>query len=360
MMKTITQLLHITFVLFLSSLADSFSSNLFKIQRHRLPQRKICLNLTKNKNNEHDSCKNIWLHKNNVETLCKEISSTPALVCDVTYYENSVNDDHETVLRESFYRINPHIIATSAKETKQFVDTLYQENPIPQETIKPIEVCTTQTLRWCDAFVQELNLCPWAKLSLQSNNAIRIKILKESMGIDAMEEIIRLSADELIELTDNSHVDMLVAITFVVAIPDTEKYQSSVEEMENQEHEYGFDFQEFYAFATDLEDRLFDEADEAYEEAEETGEDLDVKPVGDEITIAPFHPKWKFGDSEMEGKNPLNYEKMSPYPTISLVRTQVITQAGEEATERIGDLNKETLLKTGAENLSTIYNRDVL
>lgn len=317
--------------------------------------------MTTNKNNEHDSCKSIWLNKNDFKTLCKEISSRSDLVCDVTYYENNVDEDnHETVLRESFYRINPHIIAKSAKETKQLVDSLIQEKTIPQETIKPIEVCTAQTLRWCDAFVQELNLCPWAKLSLQSNNAIRIKILKESMGIDAMEEIIRLSADELIELTDNSHVEMNVAITFVVAIPDTERYQSSVEEMENQKHEYGFDFQEFYAFATELEDRLFDEADEAYEEAEEKGEDLDVQPIGDEITIAPFHPKWKFGDSEMEGKNPLNYEKMSPYPTISLVRTQVITQAGEEATERIGDLNKETLLETGAEKLRVIYNRDVL
>jgi len=56
----------------------------------------------------------------------------------------------------------------------------------------------------------------------------------------------------------------------------------------------------------------------------------------------------------------LNYEKMSPFPTVSLVRTSVIVEAGEEATIRIGQHNKEKLTEYGSQRLGALYRENVL
>ncbi len=280
----------------------------------------------------------VWLSKKRFEAVCKEMNASleefSSLHADVTCF----NDDNEP----SIYRL-----------TKQ--SSLIQNNVIKRNmTVTPQESyreATEQTLRWCSEFVQKLDLCPWAKLSLQSKNAIRIKIVEQGKaGLQGMEHVIRESASELIQLTDNEIVDMNAGITFVIALPN-----------ENSYHLNQFRFENFYGFATDLEDKLFHEADEANEEND--GETHDIL-IGDEITMAPFHPDWFFtsedDDIQVSGENPLDYEKMSPFPSISLVRTKVIEQAGEEATRRIGSQNEETLHSFGSKKLEKLYNENVL
>jgi hypothetical protein len=72
----------------------------------------------------------------------------------------------------------------------------------------------------------------------------------------------------------------------------------------------------------------------------------------DDVIIAPFHPSWEFGspsagDYTAENANPeacLDYEKRSPYPLVTLVSTGVVEKAGMAVTEAIGEHNKEVLM----------------
>jgi Protein of unknown function (DUF1415) len=60
----------------------------------------------------------------------------------------------------------------------------------------------------------------------------------------------------------------------------------------------------------------------------------------DDGIVAPFHPDWVFAGEPQS----LQYEKRSPYPTVTLVSTRVVDKAGEEATKQIGTQNEKTLL----------------
>jgi len=105
------------------------------------------------------------------------------------------------------------------------------------------------------------------------------------MGTDAMEQLIRDSAHELIDLADSGEVDINVGITFVIAIGN--------DDSDSGAGRPAFDFKEFYAFVIDLEDRMFDEADTAFEKTD-VSEDvfMPMDPLfGDKVTIAPFHPE---------------------------------------------------------------------
>lgn len=290
----------------------------------------------------------IWLSHKELERLSHELNQShekvASLHADVTYHNND-NDNDNT---PSQYRLNKY-------------SKLLQTHP--HISMTPIRVpphdaqeATEKTIRWCSEFVQELHLCPWAAKTLQSQNGIRIKIIHQTNGLEGMERVIRESAHELIQLTDeeSGDVDINVGITFVVALPT-----------EHPGHNREFQFQGFYDFCTDLEDRLFDEADEEHETREAGLTDMtDDFLIGDEITIAPFHPNWSFSTGGYEidtaEENPLDYEKKSPYPTISLVRTSVIQGAGEEATGRIAIHNEKILQDFGAKRLKKLYDENVL
>ena len=291
------------------------------------------------------------------------------------------------------------------------------------QNIRDAEQISSTTLRWCQDFVASLDLCPWAKLSLASHEtAIRIKVMRQEEGLDEMENVVRQSAAELVRVTGGASseeeekedadgsllvVDPNVAITFVVAAPrfshdDYETLELLSSDVDS--HEADFEFEPFYEFAVDLEERLLEEVEmeEEMEQQQSTRritqsdnweEDL-TSMLGDEITIAPFHNHWFFAplsndevsgiDGEGDGattssnfekeyfdnnnepntsntiENPLNYEKRSPYPTISLVRTSAIMKAGVEATERIGSNNEKTLMGLGSHLLGQLFREKVL
>ncbi len=345
-----------------------------------------------------------------------KISKASSLFADVAYYfqcegggdlndetKNGNQQDNLPIFAPSLYRLNPRLLqhkimkmgvtVTSTPTPSNPDPNPNPDTPISQKDLRDIEEATERTYRWCKNFVEHLNLCPWAKLSLQSSNAIRIKIIHQDItcsgregiiqGIDAMEQIIRDSALELMELTDENdghefehghghghgqlhgHVDANVGITFVIAIPRTGNES-------NHRHMWDFEFEQFYDFCIGLEDQLLDEAEDYLDESTPQAEAQDsvvpasasvsadrARTIGDEITIAPFHPDWSFASSS-SSRNPLDYEKKSPYPTISLVRSSVIIKAGEEATGRIGIHNEEVLQKYGCDELEELYQKGVV
>jgi len=290
---------------------------------------------------EHNQFDPIWLAPDDMKALSEvtkiATETLSAVHSDATYYQKS--------LEPAMYRINRRNDDKGLLKSIAGIESTAAPPPLAQDAAE-------KTIRWCSDFVQTLNLCPWAKKSLQSNNAIRIKIMPQSMGTDAMEQLIRDSAHELIDLTDSGEVDINVGITFVIAIGNDD----------SDAGEPAFDFEEFYAFVIDLEDRMFDEADAAHEYLDDS-EDvfMPMDPLfGDKVTIAPFHPEWFFAGEGEGDENPLNYEKKSPFPTVSLVRTSTIVQAGEEATRRIGEHNEEILTEYGSKRLSTLYRENVL
>lgn len=354
----------------------------------------------------------VWLTYAELKKLADGMNETleyvAAVHADVAFYNtnidnnnnNSGDDDDDDEPnggnyedKPTIYRLNrystllqkPTTTPSSSSSSTLLRDILHNTSSITSTTkssqSKKAQHITDTMTRWSTKFVQELNLCPWAKLSLQSKNGIRVKIFHQSLGQRGMERILRESAYELVRVTteeeewgllEDAVVDVNAGITFVVAIREEDG------DGREGEDDYEFQFESFYEFCTDLEDRLFDEADEAHEarELDDDG-DEDVEEgvadilIGDEITIAPFHPDWYFATTGDEyevdttaavggGGNPLDYEKKSPYPTISLVRTSGIVQAGEEATSRIGIHNEEILKDFGGKRLKKLYNDNVL
>ena len=62
------------------------------------------------------------------------------------------------------------------------------------------------------------------------------------------------------------------------------------------------------------------------------------------------HPAWQFQHSGMDDYNEsllLEFEKKSPYPTVSIVSSNVIDQAGPAMTDKIAKTNYQTLMDQG-------------
>ena len=78
------------------------------------------------------------------------------------------------------------------------------------------------------------------------------------------------------------------------------------------------------------------------------------------MIIAPFHPKWVFySPDEADDVNPLNFEKMTPFPTISIVNINSILKAGEASTDKIAVHNEGVLSEMGFHKLRQKYDESV-
>jgi hypothetical protein len=137
-------------------------------------------------------------------------------------------------------------------------------------------------------------------------------------------------------------IDPKVAITFVILVERRRRRQCSYS-YSSPTLPVGMellpDFSAFHESFLDLEDRLLDECDEYWadndEDAEQDEEDGDGCPTGDgiiplgcEITVAAFHPLWRFGrddnDDSVEADRAVDYEKRAPHPIISIVMSSAI------------------------------------
>lgn len=170
-----------------------------------------------------------------------------------------------------------------------------------------------ETWRWCCDFVVPLNLCPWAAASVNTSGALRIYLSEQS----EMEDSVLEAAKRLHQDIENNIVDPGVAIAFVVC------------------SDRDWEFSSFYEW--------FDNLEESFEFED------------DFVTLAPFHPDWQFGDGPPE----LNIEKQSPYPTVTVVCTSVIDNAGAAATEAIVEHNERVLLDMGVSKLRELYQTNV-
>jgi len=242
------------------------------------------------------------------------------------------------------------------------------------------EEVTTLVRNWCEGFVLALDLCPWAKASLQTSGAMRFFLVPpsaEASSVDPNEisfpqlqelenrERIRMNtivdsvtqrfqadildpasrikdefdfakAGESQETMDStnpgtsaSHASMLerAAIYFVVFLPHDNgrgsAYPLSLSDS----------FVDFIDWFTDLEENWPEESDN--------------------VIVAPFHPHWEFGSDNDENNDEsmydpeacLDYEKRSPFPLVTLVSTSVVEKAGVAVTEAIGEHNKQILLE---------------
>ena len=186
-----------------------------------------------------------------------------------------------------------------------------------------------ETLRWCRNFVLPLNLCPWAAASLQSNNIQDLKLYSVKNANDmevAVHSVAQLFHDSVVR----KDVDPSVAISFVVC------------------DDLSWDFADFYDWFCALEENFWD----------------DDNGVLNHVTLAPFHPDWMFQDEGEDNmasssSHQLQFEKKSPYPTVTFVWTAVIDAAGPAVTTMIATKNEATLCSKTVQELSTMYQQRV-
>lgn len=180
-----------------------------------------------------------------------------------------------------------------------------------------------ETWKWAAKFVAPLNLCPWASASVSASNAIRIYVFNEQALLKASLELI---AENFCEDIENGKLDANTAIVFcLLATPDA------------------WDFLDFYDWFYETEDVWLDVEDENH--------------VANRVTLAPFHPEWRFDSDETE--DPLNIEKASPYPTVTIVSSETIENAGEVKSAQIVEHNARILQSKTLTEWKAIYERVV-
>jgi hypothetical protein len=223
--------------------------------------------------------------------------------------------------------------------SKQWDKQEYEESVTFRELPLPVQ----QTWAWCRHFVLPLQLCPWARASLETPQAFQIFLVEEVDDYNMIENVADSQAvyDSLLDDVGRRFEDFLeeqqpessmesAAIFFVVFVESASSSSSSSSEKERRSPMK--DFGDFYDWFCRF---------------EETWELLDT------VIVAPFHPNWSFaGEAES-----LSFEKRSPYPTVTMVSAQVVDAAGEAATEQIGKHNEQVLLSKTTEELQGLWNR---
>ena len=247
----------------------------------------------------------------------------------------------------------------------------------PKEILDAIDT----THRWASDFVRPLHLCPWAGSSLDTYGAIRYWLLlvnnddgPENALFKEIERVVRAAGKQLELMTGEEFdrfggkfkkIDASAAISFVILVPMNA----------NNDPEPLPNFESFHDFFLDLEDRLLEECDEYWdriyysEDDESNASDI---PDGCKFTVAAFHRNWKFNNVDNEtrgGVSAIDYEKRTPYPTISIVMSSAIDALMDENTEensssavtnRIADSNEKTLCEIGVEKLRDMFEMSVI
>jgi hypothetical protein len=186
-----------------------------------------------------------------------------------------------------------------------------------------------RTWNWSRRFVLKLNLCPWAKGSLETQNAMQVFVVPKEQDIayrfgNHADRICKQVAEKCLRFCEEFPALQAAAIFFVV-------FQ---EEDEDEDDDRWENFIDFYEWFTDLEDNW----------------------EIDDIIIAPFHPNWQFGGDGGDTQDSLDFEKKSPFPTVTFVSAKVVERAGEAVTEQISEHNEQVLLERTPENLKDMWN----
>lgn len=199
-----------------------------------------------------------------------------------------------------------------------------------KKTLIPMEEClqAKETWNWCRNFIVPMQLCPWARKSLETTSALQIYVPSISTTNNPKkEQKTRVVKDVALAFRDYIQEFPALESTaiFFIIFPDKMTDLSS-----------SSSFMDFYEWFEQLED------------------DWDI----DEVTVAAFSPDWQFGDDTEETLS-LEFEKKSPHPTITLVSTKVIEQAGPAATEQISDQNYDTLTQKSPSELQQLWQESI-
>ena len=248
-------------------------------------------------------------------------------------------------------------------------------SPPPYEVTTAIE----STHRWSSHFVRPLHLCPWAGSSLDTFGAIRYWVVlmdpnvdeDSSVVLEEMERMIRYAAMQLEQITNKEDpfqtVDASVAISFVVFVPFSTGSSKSMDTTSSRLVHPSLEFESFHEFFVTLEDRFLEEYDAYLDSIDDDSDPPTVKeiPVGCNVTIAAFHPHWRFNTLDPTA---IDWEKRTPYPTISLVMSSAIDALIDETedtsssavTTSIATSNEKTLCKFGSDRLKELFDTDVI
>ena len=166
------------------------------------------------------------------------------------------------------------------------------------------------TAAWA-LWIAEVNLCPFARKSLETSNAISYVVTEA----ESEAAFYAAAVDCARDLAAASDVDPTAAIVFLVA----PFYEAD-------------DFPAFLRSIEALEDDVMPEASD------------------DAIQIAGFHPAWAFGG--VPDDDPLHFEKRAPHPTVSLVLVDGLEHANSA---KIAADNERTLAALGVDAVARAF-----
>lgn len=200
-----------------------------------------------------------------------------------------------------------------------------------------------ETWNWCTRFVVTYRLCPWAAASVSSENAVQIFLVvmegerpdEDGMTYTNFERGLYLASQtfqQQLKLMQSkgfpNYTNPNTAIGFVVQVSQCDDW----------------DFHSFYDWYLLAEDKLFDGG----LASDQAADDPALRPCSEQITWAPFHPNWRYcsdEEADFDDNNSLGIEKQTPYPTVSIVSSEAIDEAGPLTTEQIIS-NNQRLLST--------------
>jgi len=206
------------------------------------------------------------------------------------------------------------------------------------------------TREWVKDFVIKYNLCPFAESVFTKGN-IRYRVF---FGSDKQKVKERLAYEvlQLLTIKEDEVETTLLMLPFAL-----------------------LDFEEFYEFSLELEDKILPKIEEASQGPKKTStlanddkkkllkrikskkekKDESTCPVShdntNDIQLAFFHPGYCWSDTEFD--DPINFEKRAPFPTINLLRAARIREyANSDKTKKIANANLDSLENAGSKTLT--------
>ena len=327
-----------------------------------------CTNTTNNDNNGGDedyvNDHHIWIWNDN-ENDGSAVTHSKWRRCCVVQNQNNKNN--------------------AANNVNAADDNDYNEDTNNEDTA--VALAIRRTMNWCKDFVVKLDLCPWAKSSIQTKDAIQFFVVVDRSEVQAnsslthnqdvhnkririVHDVARQFQNDILHTSsicnehdeyehehehDHNHDNQTnqsgdiktlerAAIYFIIFLSNSNnnKIQGSKNNYNgDDENDNSVSFLEFFEWFTDIEDNWVYDG------------------LLDDVTIAPFHPDWQFAtDGDDDDNDALNYEKRSPYPIVSFVSTNVVEKAGAIVTESIGENNREILLSIERQQQRGDHNHD--
>jgi Fe-S-cluster containining protein len=209
------------------------------------------------------------------------------------------------------------------------------------------------TREWVKDFVIKYNLCPFAESVFTKGN-IRYRVF---FGTDKQKIKERLAYEvlQLLTIKEEEVATTLLMLPFAL-----------------------LDFEEFYEFSLELEDKILPKIEESSQgpkkdvvttksgkedkksllqrikskkEKKEEGCPVNHSSGNNDIQLAFFHPGYCWSDTEFD--DPINFEKRAPFPTINLLRAARIREyANTDKTKKIANANLDSLENAGSKKLT--------